>query len=191
MMAQQGPNPIEVYEGAVQSMQSIISGVRADQLNASTPCTEWDVQALINHNIKVSQFFNSILTGTGGVNPMEVSGPLPPEGAAAGFEAATSGLLTTVKATDLEKVIEAPFGSMPVGQFILIPFGDMFIHQWDLATATSQSTSLDSGLAEVCYELIGRLLGGGRDTTNFAPAIEVPANASIQDKLLAFSGRQP
>ena len=89
-MTQQGPNPIEVYEAAAQAMQSIVAGVRADQLNAPTPCTEWSVQALINHNINVSQFFNSLLTG-GAAVAMEVSGPLPSEGAAAAFEA-DSGL---------------------------------------------------------------------------------------------------
>ena len=190
-MAQQGPNPVEVYEATVQSMQTIIAGVRADQLNANTPCTEWNVQALINHNIKVSQFFNIILTGAGGVIPMEVNVPLPSEGAAAAFEAATSGLLATAKATDLEKVVEAPFGSMPAGQLIMIPFVDMLIHKWDLAKATGQDTSLDSGLAEVCYHRVEHMLSGGRDPNNFAPAVTVPASASLQDKLLAISGRQP
>ena len=190
-MAQQGPNAIEVYEATVQSMQPIIDGVRADQLNAATPCTEWDVQGLINHNIKVSQFFNSILTGADGVNPMEVNVPLPSEGAAAAFEAATSGLLTTAKAIDLEKVVEAPFGSMPAGQLLMITFGDMFIHKWDLAKATGQNASMDSGLAEVCYHLITNLMEGGRDPNNFADAISVSAGANIQDKLLAFSGRLP
>ena len=190
-MAQQGPNPVEVYEGVVQMMRPIIAGVKADQLGDSTPCSEWNVQALVNHNIKVSQFFNSLLTGAGGVNPMEVNVPLPSEGAEAAFETATNGLLATAKATDLKKVIEAPFGSMPAGQLLMIPFGDMLIHKWDLAKATNQDTSLDSGLAEVCYQLIQHLLEGSRDPSNFAEAISVPASSSIQDRLLAFSGRTP
>ncbi len=189
-MAQPEPNPIELYEAVSQGFARALSNVRQDQLTASTPCTEWNVQALINHNIKVSQVFNSILTGAGGVNPMEVNVPLPSEGAAAAFETATSGLLTTAKATDLEKVFEAPFGSMPAGQLIMIPFADMLIHKWDLAKATSQDTSLDSGLAEVCYHLLEHMLEGGRGS-NFAPAVTVPINASMQDKLLALSGRTP
>ncbi len=124
------------------------------------------------------------------MNAGEVSGPLPSEGAAAAFEAATSGLLATAKATDLEKVVEAPFGSMPVGQLIMIPFGDMLIHKWDLAKATGQDTSLDSGLAEVCHHVFQGMLEGGR-SNNFAPAVTVPASASIQDRLLAYLGRQP
>ena len=190
-MAQQGPNPIEVYDAIVQSMRPIVAGVRPDQLNANTPCAEWNVQALINHNIKVSQFINNILTGAGGAIAMEVNVPLPSEGAAAAFESATSGLLATAKATDLEKVVEAPFGSMPAGQLIMIPFMDMLIHKWDLAKATNQDTSLDSRLAEVGYHVIEHMLSGRRDPNNFAEAISVPASASIQEKLLAFTGRQP
>ena len=122
---------------------------------------------------------------------MEVNVPLPSEGAPAAFEAATSGLLATAKATDLEKVVEGPFGPMPVGQILMIPFADMLIHKWDLAKATGQDTSMDSGLAEVCYQLLQRFLEGGRDPNTFAAAITVPASASVQDKLLAFAGRQP
>ena len=190
-MAGQGPNPIEGYEATVQSMMPIIAGVGAEQLNGSTPCSEWNVQALINHNIKVSQFFDGIVTGASGVNPMEVNVPLPSEGAAAAFEAATSGLLFTAKATDLEKVVVAPFGTMPFGQILMIPFGDMLIHQWDLAKATGQDTSLDSGLADACYQLLQHLMQEGRDPDNFAAALTVSDSASIQDKLLAFAGRKP
>lgn len=190
-MVQAGPNPIEVYEGATQMMQPIMAGVSSGQLSSSTPCTEWNVQQLIQHNLKVSQWVNSILTGGGGVNPMDVSGELPSEGAAAAFEAITNGVLTTAKSLDLEQVMETPFGPMTVGQLLIVPSGDIVVHKWDLAKATNQDTSLDSGLAEVCYQALLPVASGGRDQGLFGPEVSVPANASIQDKLLAFTGRQP
>ena len=54
-MAQE-PNVIELYEGAVQNMLPILGGIREDQLTASPPCSEWNVQNLIIHNIKVTGF---------------------------------------------------------------------------------------------------------------------------------------
>ena len=39
--------------------------------------------------------------------------------------------------------------AMPGGQFIMVPILDMIIHTWDLAKATGQNTSLDSGLCEL------------------------------------------
>ena len=165
-MVQAGPNPIEVYEGATQMMQPIMAGVSSGQLSSSTPCTEWNVQQLIQHNLKVSQWVNSILTGGGGVNPMDVSGELPSEGAAAAFEAITNGVLATAKSLDLEQVMETPFGPMTVGQLLIVPSGDIVVHKWDLAKATNQDTSLDSGLAEVCLPgpFAGRLWRPGPRT---------------------------
>ena len=189
-MAQQGPNPVEVYEGSVNYMRDIIAGVKADQLSASTPCTEWNVQSLINHNIKVSQAFFGMLTGSGGVNPFDVSGPIPPEGAVAAFEGSTGALLEAIKAPGaLEKVVEAPFGKMPGSQLIMIPFADLLIHKWDLAKATGQDTSLDSSMSDACYALLAPMMEGMRSGGNFASEVSVSASANIQEKLLGITGR--
>lgn len=191
-MAQQGPNPIEIYEGAVNYMRDIIAGVKSDQFNASTPCSEWTVQALINHNIKVSQTFLGMMTGSGGVDPFDVSGPIPDEGAVAAFEGSTGALLEAIKAPGaLEKVVKAPFGEMPCSQLIMIPFADLLIHKWDLAKATGQDSSLDSSMSDACYALLEPMMQGMRAGGNFGSEVSIPASASIQDKLLGITGRTP
>ena len=81
-MAQQGPNPIDAYQGAVQQLHKAMEAVAANQLNSSTPCSEWDVQSLINHALAVQGFANAVLSG-GTVDPStmgNVSHPLPSEG---------------------------------------------------------------------------------------------------------------
>jgi len=78
-MAQQGPNPIEVYQGVAQSIVSTFGNVNASQLSASTPCVEWTVQKLINHNINVQTFLHATLTGQT-MDPgsmFQVDGPIP------------------------------------------------------------------------------------------------------------------
>ena len=47
----QGTDPIELYEAAVQGFRQTLSGVKPDQMQGSTPCTKWNVQNLIIHNI--------------------------------------------------------------------------------------------------------------------------------------------
>ena len=59
-MAQQGGNPIELYEAAAQGIRKTLSGVGLNQMEDSTPCTEWNVQALINHNLKVAAFVEGV-----------------------------------------------------------------------------------------------------------------------------------
>ena len=191
-MTQQGPNPIELYEGAVQQMLPTLAGVRADQLIASTPCTEWTVQNLIIHNIKVADMLHGIILGNNTTNPMEVGDPLPAQGARDAFAAGTTRVLDLLKSTgDLNQVVETPFGPMPIANFIMFPTMDIVIHKWDLAKGTGQSTALDAGLAEALYPALQMGAEAGRSGGAFGPEVSVPISASIQDKLIALSGRTP
>ncbi len=36
-------------------------------MSSSTPCSEWNVQSLINHNLRVAVFANSVLNGAPGI----------------------------------------------------------------------------------------------------------------------------
>ena len=196
-MAQQMPNPIELHEGAVEKMLPILSGVSADQLSAATPCTQWNVQSLVLHNIKVAEFVYSLISGTGTPNPMdsmEVSGPLPSDGAEGAFRANTDKVLQAIKAPGaMEKLVD-PFGSgqgMPFGNFLMFPMSDIVIHKWDLAKGTNQDTTLDRSLAEACFNVLPHGVEAGRKAGMFGPEVQVPISATIQDKLLGLSGRQP
>ena len=191
-MAQQGPNVIELYEAAVQQMLPTLAGVKADQLSASTPCTDWTVQNLITHNIKVADYLHGIVQGNNTTNPMEVGDPLPSQGAREAYAAGTTRVLDLLKSTsDLNQVVETPFGPMPIANFVMFPILDIVIHKWDLAKGTGQSTSLDAGLSEACFGALQMGAEQGRQHGVFAAEVTVPISASIQDKLLALSGRKP
>ena len=70
-MAQAGtPNPIELYEGARDYMIPNIGGVQASQLTGSTPCTNWNVKQLINHNLLVAEMVHRTFTGGEPVGPL-------------------------------------------------------------------------------------------------------------------------
>ena len=189
----QGPNPIELYEAAVQQMLPTMAAIKSDQMSSSTPCTEWNVQALINHNLKVAVFANSVLNGAPGDpgDMFSVAEPIPTEGAEAVFKANTAAVLATAKSMNLESVVHTPFGEMPAAGFLLIPLGDIVIHRWDLSKATGQNTDMDSGLAEACLGFLTQAAEGARAGGFFGPEVEVSMTASIQDKLLGMSGRTP
>ena len=191
-MAQQAPDVIALYEGAVQQMLPTLGGVKADQLSASTPCTDWSVQNLITHNIKVADYVHGIIQGNNTTNPMEVGDPLPSQGAREAFAAGTTRVLNLLKSTsDLNQVVETPFGPMPIANFVMFPTLDIVIHKWDLAKGTGQDTSLDAGLSEACFGAMQMGAEMGRQAGVFGPEVTVAIAASIQDKLIAVSGRTP
>jgi len=191
-MTQQEPNPVDLYEGAVQYMRGIIAGVKAEQFADPTPCVKWSVQELIVHNIKVSQSFYSILTDGESVNVFEVSDQLLPEGALAAFEASSGQLLQAVGVrANLEKLVVRRGQQVTGRQLLMGPFSDLLIHKWDLAKATEQDSTLDSAMAEASYAFFLPRLETMRDSGNFGRGISIPITASSQDKLLALTGREP
>ena len=73
----------------------------------------------------------------------------------------------------------------------MVPITDMIVHTWDLAKATGQNTTLDSGLSELGYNVLVNVVEGARENGAFGPEIAIPTTASFQDRLLGLSGRQP
>ena len=196
-MAQQSPNMIELYEAAVKGFREILRGVKTDQMSNATPCIEWNVQALLNHNIKVEGMAHGVLTGNITVNPMDVAGPLPPEGALEALDKGVAKNLELLKAPGfLDKELDTPFGRMSAAHFMFNPFTDLLIHQWDLAKGTGQSTTLDSGLVGACFADLSPVVDNYRGEVMpgvhvFGPNVPVSDSASAQDKLIGLTGRKP
>ena len=192
MAQQQMANPIELYEAVSQGFAQAIRAVRADQMSNATPCSEWNVQALLNHNINVTGTFHRLLTAGPPTDALELSGPLPPEGPLAAFEAGSARVLEAAKSPGkLEEELDTPFGRMPAGQLLMFPFMDMLLHRWDLSKGTDQATTMDSALAEVCFKIFEPMADGLRPRGIFGPGVSVPISASMQDKLLGLTGRNP
>ena len=68
---------------------------------------------------------------------------------------------------------------------------DVFMHSWDLARATGQEPRLDEDFA-------GQLLAGMqpieavlRDSGHYGPAVPVPDDAPVVERLMGFVGRDP
>jgi uncharacterized protein (TIGR03086 family) len=65
------------------------------------------------------------------------------------------------------------------------------LHGWDLAKATGQDATMPAGLAEAAYGLIHGAFTEEQRKGVFKPAVEVATTASAQDRLLAYTGRDP
>lgn len=92
-----------------------------------------------------------------------------------------------------ERTHEFPhIGTMPLAQAIdMIYTADVFLHRWDLARATGQDETLDP---DRCAEMLDAMLPMDealRQSGQYGPRVEVPDDADVQTRLLAFIGRQP
>ena len=85
-----------------------------------------------------------------------------------------------------------PMTGMPKHMAMGLATADVLVHGWDLARAIGADDTLPEaavdavhiGLAQAPPDMI-------RNPQVFGPIVEVPADASAQDKLIGFVGRQP
>ena len=162
--AQQMPNPIELYEAAHQAFRKVLEGVKENQMGDATPCSEWSVQNLIIHNIKVTGYAHGTLMENVTVDPQQVDDPLPSEGPVAALDAGVARVLELIKRPgSAEQQINSAFGQMTRGQFLMAPFMDLLVHSWDLAKGSGQNANLDTGLVEVCYQAFAPQVDGLRN----------------------------
>ena len=155
----------------------------ASKLSEPTGCEGWDVRTLIDHMIQTQRYFTASARG----DAPELPSPVPPP--AVGDDPV--GVYGSVRAETI-KAFREPGVIDKTGPALGIAFSDQLIHGWDLANATGQDAMMPADLAEASFSMIdGRLTDEFRNQAGFKPAIDVPATASAQDKLLAYTGRQP
>jgi uncharacterized protein (TIGR03086 family) len=170
-----------MYERASEWTTSKVAGA-TQKLDARTPCDQWDVRTLLNHMLDTKNYFVGAARGEEVSPPAQTPPDLLGDDPLADFERGRSEMLSTYGAPG---VIEK------TGPSIGIAFSDQLLHGWDLAKATDQDATMPDGLPEAAFEMIhGRFTDDQRKGV-FKPEVDVPANASAQDKLLAYTGRKP
>jgi uncharacterized protein (TIGR03086 family) len=168
-----------------------VQGVRRDQWDQPTPDTEWDVRMLVNH-VAVEQLWIPPLLGGSTVEQIgdrfdgDQLGSDPVEA----WRAAASDARRALEAPDAgERQVHLSYGDTPVADYVSELMADLVIHTWDLAAATGQDDELDAELVELLYAQtlpqVDRLAASGM----FAPPVDVDADADVETRLLALTGR--
>jgi uncharacterized protein (TIGR03086 family) len=170
---------LERYEHASAWTLGIVKGA-ASKLDAATPCDEWDVRTLMNHMLETQRYFVGAAQGRDvsppGQTPPDLLGADP----VADF---TEGRRELIKTFQEPGVIEKS------GPSLGIAFADQLLHGWDLARATGQDTTMPEGLPEAAYATIHGQFTEEQRKGVFRPEVDVGADASAQDRLLAYVGR--
>lgn len=105
------------------------------------------------------------------------------------------------RAADVQAVLEKQgdalftspqMGEMPVAQAIdRFYTADVFMHTWDLARALGVEPALDEARCEELLEGMQPYDELLRSSGQYGARVDVPADASAQDRLIGFIGRDP
>jgi uncharacterized protein (TIGR03086 family) len=175
------PDFLDLYARSSEWALGKVEGAAKD-LDAQTPCDKWNVRTLMNHMLDTQNFFMGNARGAKSPGPAPDPPDLVGDDPVADFATSREEMLRTFgEAGVIEKT----------GPSLGVAFSDQLLHGWDLAKATGQDPTMPEGLPEAAYELIHGLLTDDQRKGILKPEVAVAADVSAQDKLLAFSGRDP
>lgn len=152
-------DPREIHQRAMAQTESIVAAVQPGQLGLPTPCTEYDVRALLSHT--VGGLNRIALVGEGAdalAVPARADG-VPDDGWLAAYQRARARA-TAAWADDakLDALVEVPWGKVPGRIAVSGYVQEILTHGWDLARATGQPTELDPELAAWVLAVAQRIL---------------------------------
>ncbi len=110
----------------------------------------------------------------------------------AGFAAIVETAVSAVRGFhDLDKIVHLSYGDYPAGEYLRHITCFRGLRVYDLAAFIGADRSLPEGLVRGLWEQIEPVADEWRKLGVFGPAVQVPADASLQDRLLGLTGRRP
>lgn len=179
------------FQRALDGFEERLHEVPPGGWHGGTPCTDWDVHALVNHIVGELAWMPPILAGRTiaevgdrfdgdllGDDPLSAWRTARSEAAAAAAEPGAR-----------ERTVHLSFGDLPGGEYLDQVTSDLTIHTWDLARAVGADEHLDDDLVGAVYEFMAPQADQWRGAGVFAEAVDTPAGADLQAQLLGITGR--
>ncbi len=142
---------VALHDRALDALGTTIEKIDTAQLGDPTPCSEFDVRALLNHVIGGNLRFVAIAQGEPGA-AVPATGDFVTDDAVSPYRESAAALSRAWSdPAVLERTVKMPFGDFP-GEFALgIHIVETVVHSWDLSKATGQPTELDPELCEAAW----------------------------------------
>lgn len=187
-------DPAGSFAAALDSTRRFMAGISEGMWAVPTPCTEWNLRALVNHIVYGTIWIADIYAGKTLVEVGDkYDGDLLGDDALAAYDAALVSAKAAVTAPGaMETICHISRGDVSGADYATTMFTDVFIHGWDIAKAIGMDTTLDPKLVEMCYELSEPRKERLRQSPAFGAGsiIDLSKDADLQARLLAILGRR-
>jgi uncharacterized protein (TIGR03086 family) len=183
-------DPKELFAKAVEQASVCIRMVEPAQLSNPTPCTEWNLRALLNHMVYELLWVPEIVRGkTIAEVGSKYDGDVLRSDVVASWNHAVDAALVAVKQADLNATAYLSYGDVPMRDYIMEVGTDMAIHGWDAGQGMWCTVLINPAVAEAIYQTSLPKKESMRAGGQFGEPRDAPAGSDIQTKLLALFGR--
>ena len=182
-------SPADAHREAAAAFSATVDAVDPAAWDQPAPPEGWVARDVVRHLVDWLPAFLASSTG------IEVpSGPSVDDDPVGAWRAQTDAVQRLL---DDPAVAQREHDLRHIGRMSLenatdmIYTGDVFLHRWDLARATGQDETLDP---DICAAMLAGMLPMDealRQSGHYGPRVDVPDDADVQTRLLAFIGRTP
>jgi uncharacterized protein (TIGR03086 family) len=183
---------IELFNRATQEFDDRVHAIRPDQWGDSTPDTDWDVRALVNHLVVEQLWVPETLAGktveeVGDRLEGDQTGPDP---VATWERAVAESRATFAQPGAMDRIVHLTGRDAPALDYCREMTADAVVHAWDLAKGIDSDERLDPELVEYAFEVFNSMKDDLATSGMFAEPIPVPDDADPLTRLLAVVGRR-
>lgn len=180
------------FQKAVNCVDAALHAITADDIwSRPTPCSEWDVRALVQHIVNELAWIAPLVEGKtiAEVGP-DLEGDLlgsDPLGAFHHHSRAAHAALETPGA--LSRTVHLSYGDESAQGYAEQVTGDVLIHSWDLARGVGIDDTLPADMVAWAAGWADKISPMLEASGLFAPRVPVGEDADPQTALLAIFGR--
>ncbi|MGW3208563.1 TIGR03086 family metal-binding protein [Streptomyces sp. NPDC001135] len=188
-------DPRPFYVRATDQVAALIKTVRPDQLDGPTPCTEFDVRALLSHIVGGTRRIAVVGEGGDGLAVQPVTDGVEDDGWAAAYDEVRVRVLKAWESDErMTTPVRVPWGEVPGHAALSGYVMEIVTHTWDLAEAVGHPHRLDPELAGFALTTARQVLPDSRprdEETPFDTRRPAPGDAGPYEQLAAWLGRTP
>jgi uncharacterized protein (TIGR03086 family) len=189
---------LELDRRAVLASVAAVAEAGPDDLARPTPCAGWTLADLLAHMTVQQHGFADASTGAVTQLPRWAPVPLGDTAVAAYTTASQRALEAFAQAGVADHKFSLPEirdgGAFPAELAMGFHLVDNTVHTWDVAATLGVTVDLAPDVVAATLRLVEGIPDGDERLAPgaaFAPGLEVPADATPQDRILLLLGRSP
>ena len=181
----------DCYTRSLDSSINFVKNVSDDAWGNDTPCSDWDVKAVVNHIVYENVWMLALFSGrTIAEVGNEFEGDLVGDDPAGVYIRTANEVKAILAEPDaMTRTCQISSGPVSGADYAKELFLDTLIHGWDIAIGSKQDATLDSYLVEQCMPLGQAIADNDNYRAAFKAATSGSESGNPQTHLLGLLGR--
>lgn len=176
-------DPFDCAAATLPVCRLVLRSLSSDDLDRPTPCTEYTVDGVGEHLVRSMVLLASVAgeqIDTPGAGALE-----------ARVGTVADAALAAWQRRGLDGSVAVGRSTLPAALAVEIIPLELLVHGWDIACATGQHIDVPGDVAGHVLDSARHLITPDKRGRSFAAEVPPRSNATILQRLIAFTGRTP